>query len=608
MAEQTAESPMIQPVDSAQETAVESIVIHLLLENKASREEDKLKTVGVRNPTNKRLLLKFEVEENQSHSVKFAPLQKRLMMVSDAELAAYRELDTRGLILLEHKDQPEPASSSVDFSSIIGGLGFIYFLGGGFLNGFLSEYPWYNQLYYWIGVPVLGLLIFILIKLYNTISRRKGWTTVRLGAAQSLTLMLVMIVGLGLTTATIYFFGDGPALLQSGPSLTLLTRLLQLHFVGVATLLPALLYYLFDRQQLGTLRERFEHQIFKLDPTVESLGDVQAKYGSQLDELYGRDYTTSQGRLVRGTRWPILLCTLVLAAGWIMTLQPVGTGINIQTPGEILAFFSPRPTPLTFGFLGTYYFALNMILRRYTRGDLQPKAYSHVAARIFIVAISAWVVEMLFGANAYSNTLVFIIGIVPDTFITAIQEFFRNSRIVARVVPQLQEKHPLTGLEGIDLYDRSRLAEEGVTNVESLAHHDLIDLILSTRIPVPRLVDWVDQAILYLHLSEDSEEKSKTSQFPKMLHQLRMYGIRNASELEKILNQGGSKKEDFVNSLDEGDTDKELGRELGFVRIEAIYAAMQDDDWLDYIRHWRKSNAILTKTITIKPTMVASTA
>ena len=37
---------------------------------------------------------------------------------------------------------------------------------------------------------------------------------------------------------------------------------------------------------------------------------------------------------------------------------------------------------------------------------------------------------------------------------------------------------PLTALEGIDLYDRTRLASEGVTNIEALAHHNMIDLVL----------------------------------------------------------------------------------------------------------------------------------
>jgi predicted dehydrogenase len=58
-------------------------------------------------------------------------------------------------------------------------------------------------------------------------------------------------------------------------------------------------------------------------------------------------------------------------------------------------------------------------------------------------------------------------------------------------------------LDDIDVYERTRLEEEGITSVQALARHDLVDLILSSRIPIPRLIDWVDQAILHQHLSPD---------------------------------------------------------------------------------------------------------
>lgn len=58
----------------------------------------------------------------------------------------------------------------------------------------------------------------------------------------------------------------------------------------------------------------------------------------------------------------------------------------------------------------------------------------------------------------------------------------------------------LTELEGIDHYERTRLSEEGITSVEALAHHDLLELFFKTRVPAARLVDWVDQAILAMYL------------------------------------------------------------------------------------------------------------
>jgi hypothetical protein len=54
---------------------------------------------------------------------------------------------------------------------------------------------------------------------------------------------------------------------------------------------------------------------------------------------------------------------------------------------------------------------------------------------------------------------------------------------------------PLTDIVGI-VYDRTHLASEGVTNIEALAHNDLVDLMLQTRIRSAS-VDWTDQAILH---------------------------------------------------------------------------------------------------------------
>lgn len=542
-----------------------------------------VETIGVRNQTPKRLKLIF-ADTKPEQVIAFAPLQKRLLRANPERLRVYKELDLRGLILLEHRGQP---TSGISLENIFSGLfsvAAVYFI----LGLALAEYLGDNQFYYWVGVPLVGILVLLGMWLVPLISTRFGWTNVRQGAGQSFSLMAAMLIGLGLTAASIYTFGDGRVLLFSPPSLPLLGRLLQLGFIGVAAMLPALLYYLFDRQQLGTLRERFERQIFDLDPTVETLAEVEAKYGSQLDELYGRDPLTSQGRLARNTRWPILVCTLVVTIGWILTLQPVSTLEAGQFPGDLLGFFTPKIAPITVGFLGTYFFAVSNILRRYTRGDLQPKAYSHITVRIFVVAIGAWIFTELFGANAYTYGFIFLSGLLPETYITAFEEFVRGKRLLAWLAPQSQEEHPLTALEGIDLYDRARLSEEGVTNIESLAHHDLIDLILATRIPVPRLVDWVDQAILYLHTSgptdTGAENDTGGGRKPRrLLTQLNGLGIRTATDLVCVYEaakDGGQMP--ALSAPFNGDA----------ARLDLIYAALNDDEWLDFLLHWRKSRRV----------------
>ena len=56
----------------------------------------------------------------------------------------------------------------------------------------------------------------------------------------------------------------------------------------------------------------------------------------------------------------------------------------------------------------------------------------------------------------------------------------------------------LSDLDGLTVWDQARLLEEGIEDMHALATANLVDLLLGTRVPVNTLVDWVDQALLYL--------------------------------------------------------------------------------------------------------------
>ena len=62
----------------------------------------------------------------------------------------------------------------------------------------------------------------------------------------------------------------------------------ELCIVG-ASALPILLYFVFDREKLKTLREKFVRHVFRLDSSVETTRDLDAKYGSLLGETYGHE-------------------------------------------------------------------------------------------------------------------------------------------------------------------------------------------------------------------------------------------------------------------------------------------------------------------------------
>jgi hypothetical protein len=67
-------------------------------------------------------------------------------------------------------------------------------------------------------------------------------------------------------------------------------------------------------------------------------------------------------------------------------------------------------------------------------------------------------------------------------------------------VPSLSPPYPLNQIDGLSVWYEARLLEEGIEDMQSLATANFVDVILHTRVPVGRLVDWVDQAHLYLHM------------------------------------------------------------------------------------------------------------
>jgi hypothetical protein len=403
--------------------------------------------------------------------------------------------------------------------------------------------------------------------------------------------------------AILYFGSDVPELLDlapSDPQRTIALIGIGVQFVSIVGLsaLPVLLYFVFDREKLKTLREKFVRHVFRLDPAVRTRADVDVKYGQLLDEAYGR---RAEERLLPGARSPILLATGVMTLGW--TLALLDTNAARLGPGtDLTALLTPKPTASIYAFLGAYFFSLNHVMRGYVRGDLRPKTYAHVAARTVGVVILAFVLErlVLAAGGAPSSpvllALAFLAGVVPETVLIRLQDLVRglthttrSRRLIGRLAP-IYETNPLTQLEGIDIYDRARLMDEGVTNVEGLAHHDLVELLLKTRIPASRLVDWVDQAILYIHCSAEEDQEWRPEQAhkasPSVWRLLREHGIRTATDLLQAHNAARGRptgEAEFLSLVKQRAGQPPV--------LQVIIDSLADEDWMPNLRHWHKYRA-----------------
>ena len=381
--------------------------------------------------------------------------------------------------------------------------------------------------------------------------------------------------------------------IDASEPLVLIGRLMQLTFIAIATLLPALMYFQFDAERLGTLRDRWMQNVFRLDPTVSTACDVTAKYGRQLEEAYGSP-DDGRGRLTRGRRSPIICTTLILAFGWLLILLKAGDRIAGGARDGTISFISlldPSPSLVTYAFLGAYFFGIQLVWQGYLRADLRPKTYTTITVRVLIVVVLAWLMDAtlkLGDSPEIAYLLAFAAGFVPDSVLHLLWEKVLTPGVTRRLLLNADRRRPLTELEGIDLYERTRLSEEGITSVEALAHHDLLDLFFKTRIPAARLVDWVDQAVLVMYLSEDRELRTA----------LRGVGIRTASDLvdrtRRPRERTAVEHQDTFETLLETvrhrlpDADRTDLRQ----RLLLIADALDHSEWIGRIENWRRSDLI----------------
>ena len=559
----------------------------------------------IRHTVSNELNRKIVIEARDGSRLALAPFEERPVDENEISRFDLRHWTDEIRVL----DQPEADKPIAAFLVAIG-IGVWFAIAWAIVGAFVGSPTWWI-----IGWAVLGGIV--VVSGAVDLLRSRGQSDERvLGAVflswlrswggQQLNLLLSLLIVL-LPATAIFFAADSLSLIDTirdggvrnghAVVLTLIGRIMQVVFVATASFLPALLFFTFDREHLATLRTRFLRQIIRFDPTVETRQDVSAKYRNLMDEAYGRDV---HGRILPGRRSPLLLATLVMSLGWTFTLLHGDVRI-VSEPG-IASLFEPRLSAVSFAFLGAYFYGINAVLRGYVRKDLRPKTYSTLTVRIVVVVILAWILELLWqGTTLY--VLAFLTGIVPETALLLVKEALRKrlQPLGQRLGVAEEEPDPLTRLEGIDLYDRARLFDEGVTNVQGLAEHDVVELMLQTRIPVARILDWVDQAILYLHAGP---AKGNGSARDSTLTTLREYGIRTATDLDNAFEAAAKRDPEQLRLLT-----CLLGpdQDGGLARLRVIKDTLEDEEWMPNLRCWRRRENVVPNPVHRRVPKLAAT-
>ncbi len=232
---------------------------------------------------------------------------------------------------------------------------------------------------------------------------------------------------------------------------------------------------------------------------------------------------------------PVMLATFLFALGWALVLQPE-RWTELEVFGDALSDQPELPNQmLRFGFVGAYAFILQDIVRRYFRDDLKASAYVAGVVRIVFVTLVLVAVNLVVSFDAITDVgdrdlraaLAFLVGFFPQLGLQVLH--VAVSKPLGLLIPTLKVQHPLSDLDGLNIWYEARLAEEGVEDMQNLVSANLVDLMLHSRAPIARLVDWIDQALLCLHLPASGADGSS----PTPRAELRQLGIRTASDLKR---------------------------------------------------------------------------
>ena len=340
--------------------------------------------------------------------------------------------------------------------------------------------------------------------------------------------------------------------------------LLKITAAALLSVLPGWLYLQFIENKGKSLYDEYVLNLFRLHideyanlpapPQHTSYYKLWERRHSELgvetkDNLYRKKFETIYGstsvstydlihdrhtlRAQTETFAPVLFATVLMCLGWVLVLQPERWS-EVDVFGGMLSGQPQLPNEvLRFGFLGAYSFILQDIIRRYFRDDLKTGAYISAMARVVFVTLILTAVQLIapFRSPELQAVLGFMVGFFPQIGLQALQAAL--SKPMGALIPTLRVQHPLSELDGLNIWYEARLAEEGIEDMQNLVSANLVDLMLRSRAPICRLVDWIDQAFLCLHLptARDLGNADEGPEMPRA--QLRRMGVRTASDLER---------------------------------------------------------------------------
>lgn len=323
--------------------------------------------------------------------------------------------------------------------------------------------------------------------------------------------------------------------------------------IAVLAVLPGWLYFQFVALRGRTVWEDYVLSLFRLDvddpahlpepPAGTRAHRLWRDNGGHEESglLYRDKFEATHGKAVLARHWgtaaqrrrtdgfaPVVLFSVLVAFGWTATLLPFvdprTASTEIVTIGSV-GFGGALGAAWGFGFVGAYWFNVQSLVRRYFQNDLRPNAYISGVVRILVVLLVITAVYQVWQIwpsepDGALYATAFLIGVFPRLGLQLLEKGVSKASAWIVRLPELRNPFPLSQLDGLTMWYEARLVEEGVEDMQNLTTADMVEMLLSTRVPVGRLVDWIDQATLYLRVTDPAQRAA-----------LRQLGIRTASDL-----------------------------------------------------------------------------
>jgi tetratricopeptide (TPR) repeat protein len=334
----------------------------------------------------------------------------------------------------------------------------------------------------------------------------------------------------------------------------------------LAGLFPYLLYSFFIGARRLILKRDFELNLQRL-----GLNSADESFVERFNAVFG-----AEDRLSQFARAPLILLTVLLLIGWFLVYYP-------RVPDDTPLLW-PNFNPLSLGFLGAYFITLMVLYQRYVTNDLKPPLFVAIAVRVLMVLILDMVLGLAAGrqlgaAGSPDSTTwpvlvaAFVIGIFPAAGVRLLTQ--TASRVIALAkYESFDEPLPLSRLDGMNILSELRLYDEGINNLENMATADIVELFLQTRFPAERIIDWVDQALLQIHVVDENVGEA-----------YRRLGVRTASDLAD--NYQRARQEQTFDEL----RARLGGADPGMATpgaLELIITALDRDPNMYQVRYWRE--------------------